>query len=163
MIRLSTAIIPFTLAAALLVSGTSLATDIAVHDHDHGNAPFELQLNNGEKWEIDAHLSKAMSDISLVMRESIDTIHKDQLPAAEYVPLADQINDSVAYMVANCELPPEADAQLHMVIAQLVTGSDKMAGNNLDATPRDGAVQVLGALEAYEQYFNDPDFVPIAH
>jgi len=162
-IRLSTALIPLTLAAALIVSGTSLAADSVVHDHDHGDAPFELQLNNGEKWAIDAPLSKAMGDINLLMRESIETIHEDQLPAAEYVPLADQINDSVAYMVANCELPPEADAQLHMIIAQLVTGADKMAGNNADATPREGAVQVLGALEAYEQYFDDPEFVLSAH
>ena len=162
-IKLSTALIPFTLAAALAVSGAGLAADTAVHDHDHGDVPFELQLNDGEKWAIDAPLAKAMGDISLVMRGSIDAIHEDQLPATEYVPLARQINDSVAYMVANCELPPEADAQLHMVIAQLVTGADKMAGNNVDATPRGGAVQVLGALEAYERYFDDPDFVAVLH
>lgn len=161
-IRLSTAVIPFALAAALVFSGASLAA-AAVHDHDHGDAPFELQLNNGEKWAIDAPLRKSMGDISAAMSESIGTIHEDQLPAADYVPLASQLNDSVAYMVANCELPPDADAQLHMIIAQLMAGSEKMAGNNADATPRDGAVQVLGALEAYEQYFDDPDFVPVVH
>ncbi|MEQ5800585.1 hypothetical protein [Halomonas sp. H10-9-1] len=161
--KLSTAIIPFTLAAALMVSGSSLAADTAALDHDHGDAPFELQLNAGEKWAIDAPLGKAMGDISMVMRAPIATIHEDRLPAAEYAPLAERIDDSVAYMVANCELPPEADAQLHMIIAQLVSGADKMAGNHADATPRAGAVQVLGALEAYARYFDDPDFVPVTH
>src|SRR5690554_8016732 len=124
-IKLSTPLIPNTLATALAVSGAGLAADTAVHDHDHGDAPVDLQLKDGEKWAIDAPLDKAMGEISLMMRGSIDAIHEDQLPATEYVPLAEQINDSVAYMVENCELPPEADAQLHMVIAQLVTGDRK--------------------------------------
>lgn len=61
-----------------------------------------------------------------------------------------------------CELPPDADAQLHMIIAQLMMGSEKMAGNSAEA-PRAGAVQVIGALDAYAAYFDDPDFIPVAH
>ena len=29
--------------------------------------------------------------------------------------------------------------------------------------PRDGAVQVIGALDKYAAYFDDPGFLPIAH
>lgn len=158
-IKLSSVVVPFALAATLGFSGVSLAADSAAV-HDHGDAPFEMQLNNGEKWVIDAPLRQAMGDISEAMRQSLPAIHEDQLPAEDYVPLANQVNDGVAHMIANCELPPEADAQLHMVIAQLMAGSEKMAASD---APRDGAVQVLGALDAYQQYFDDPEFVPVAH
>ncbi|MFA5677582.1 MAG: hypothetical protein WC953_04125 [Pseudomonas sp.] len=160
--RLIPAAVPFALAAALLFSGAGMADDGAAHDHEHSDIPFELQLNNGEKWAIDPPMGKAMGDISTAMRQSLDAIHENRLPAEDYLPLASQINDSVAYMVANCDLPPEADAQLHMIIAQLMAGSEKMASSS-DASPRDGAVQVLGALDAYDQYFDDPDFADLAH
>ena len=41
-----------------------------------------------------------------------------------------------------------------------------MAGKTKKAKggkPRDGAVQVIGALDKYAAYFDDPGFVPIAH
>lgn len=162
-IKARQAAIPFALTTALLFCGVSLAADNAApHDHDHADASFELQLDNGQKWAIDPPLRKAMGDISNAMRQSLDAIHEDRLPAEGYAALAGQVNEGVAYMVANCELPPDADAQLHMVIAQLMAGSEKMASSN-DATPRDGAVQVLGALDAYAQYFDDSQFVPVAH
>ncbi len=157
------AAIPFALATALLFSGVSLASgDAALHDHDHGDMPFELQLDNGQKWAIDPPLRKAMGDISDAMRQSLNAIHEDRLPAEDYAALATEVNEGVAHMVANCELPPDADAQLHMVIAQLMAGSEKMTSSS-EAAPRDGAVQVLGALDAYAQYFDDADYVPVAH
>lgn len=162
-IKLFTAIIPVTLVTALAFSSTGLAADSVVHDDSHGDATFELQLNSGEKWAIDAPLGKAMGDISTAMRQSIGTLDEEQLSSVDLAPLASQVNDSVTYMVTNCDLPPDADAQLHKIIAQLMAGSDKMVGKNTDATPRDGVVQVLGALEAYDQYFDDPGYVPIAH
>jgi len=159
--KLLTAVIPFTLATALAFSATSLAADSALHDDSHGDTPLELQLNNGEKWAIDAPLGKAMGDISTAMRQSIETIDEKPLSAVDFAPLASQLNDSITYMVTNCDLSPDADAQLHKIIAQLMAGSDKMVGKNTEATPHDGVMQVLGALEAYDQYFDDPDFVPI--
>ncbi|GGI99478.1 hypothetical protein [Halopseudomonas pertucinogena] len=162
-IKARQAAIPFALTTALLFCGVSLAADnAALHDHDHGDASFELQLDNGQKWAIDPPLRKAMNDINGAMRSSLEAIHQDRLSDEDYAALANQVNDGVAYMVANCELPPDADAQLHMVIAQLMAGSQKMTGDS-DASARDGAVQVLGALDAYAQYFDHADFVPAAH
>lgn len=161
--KLNQTAIPFVLMTSLIFSGVSLAADdAALHDHDHGDAPFELQLDNGQKWAIDPPLRKAMDDINNAMGTSLEAIHQDRLAAGEYAALATRVNDGIAYMVANCELPPDADAQLHMVIAQLMSGSEKMAGDS-DVAARDGAVQILGALDAYARYFDHADFVPAAH
>lgn len=149
------------LLASLMFAGTAQAADNP-EAHDHGAVPFELQLDNGQKWAIDAPLSKAMGDISASMRQSLEAIHADQLAAPDYAPLARQVNDSVAYMVANCNLPADADAQLHMVIAQLMLGAEKMAGDSAE-TPRAGAIQVIQALDAYQHYFDDAAFEPVAH
>ncbi len=67
----------------------------------------------------------------------------------------------VAYMVENCKLSAEADAQLHLIIAQLLAGADAMSG--APAGQRDGAVTVVGALGDYATYFADDSFKPLEH
>ena len=156
-------------ASSLMFASSSLAlahnhdeNDDHDHHHSHGEMPLALELNNGEKWEIDPPLRKAMGDISEVMRDSIDEIHEGTLSEQEYANIATEVNDAIFYMIEKCELPPDADAQLHMVIAQLLQAVDKMNGNH-DQSPRDGAVQVVNALDAYSKYFDDPEFVPVVH
>ena len=164
----NTKLVLSTLFASYVCASASLAHaqhHSADHNHDHhhhGEAPLALELNNGEKWEIDPPLRKAMGDISEVMRNSMNDIHRGTLPAGEYANIANQVNESIFYMIEKCELPPDADMQLHMVIHQLLEGVDKLNGNH-DAAPRDGAVQIVEALDAYAEYFDDPKFEPVTH
>ena len=66
-------------------------------------------------------------------------------------------------MVANCKLGTQADEQLHIIIADLLAGAEQMAGKVKQAKRMDGAVKVIGALDNYSKYFDDPGFQPIAH
>jgi hypothetical protein len=61
----------------------------------------------------------------------------------------------VAYAVANCKLEPNADAMLHLVIADLMAGTESMEGKTSNSR-HDGAVQVLEALKSYGKYFQHP-------
>lgn len=140
-------------------AGASLAA--SGHDHGHAESEQELQLDEGKRWATDAPLRKAMGTINESMRQALPAIHENRLDDAQYVQLAEGIRAQVAYMVENCKLSAEADAQLHLIIARLLAGADSMAG--APAERRNGAVSVLGALEDYASYFADDDFTPIAH
>ena len=63
-------------------------------------------------------------------------------------------------IVANCKLPPAADANLHYVVADLSQGMSLMRGEDPQRTRHDGAALVHGALRAYAKYFDDPDWKP---
>jgi len=128
--------------------------------HDHGHGATELRLNNGSKWAIDAPLSLAMGNIRNAMDKEIDAIHSNQLAEEKYAALSKNINSEVAYMVENCELEPEADAQLHLIINDLVEGSTMMENK---PSAQDGAVRVIGAIGDYATYFDDPNFKPMKH
>lgn len=128
--------------------------------HDHGHGVTELRLNNGSKWAIDPPLSLAMGNIRNAMNQEIDAIHADQLAAEKYVALSKKINGEVTYMVENCELEPEADEQLHLIINDLAEGSTMMEDK---ARAQDGAVRVIGAIENYATYFDDPNFKSMKH
>jgi hypothetical protein len=42
----------------------------------------------------------------------------------QHQPLAETVNAEVAGIVQNCKLEPEADEQLHIVIAELMAGAE---------------------------------------
>lgn len=152
---------------SLAAAGPALAANNAAHDHGnthaHGDATATLQLNAGKKWETDAALRKAIGGIRQSMAKNLNAIHNNRLPASGYGSLAHQVEGAVNDIVANCKLPPQADAQLHIIVADLLAGAEQMAGKAKPVKPRDGAVKVLGALDNYGKYFDDPGFRPVAH
>jgi hypothetical protein len=152
---------------SLTAAGPTLAANTAAHDHGdahgHDGAATTLEMNAGKKWETDAALRKAMNDIRQTVAGSLHAIHENRLPAAGYGELASKVEGAVGEIVANCKLAPKADAQLHLIVADLLAGAEQMAGKGKAAQRRDGAVKVIGALEKYGTYFDHPGFQPIAH
>lgn len=133
------------------------------HDHGHGAAPAKLELNNGKKWATDAPLRKGMENI----RNSIDAVHhevhENKLSAAKYGELAKKVNGEVNGIVANCKLDPKADAQLHLVIAEILEGVEAMEGKAKKVKRQAGALKVGGALEKYASHFDHPGWQPLKH
>ena len=146
----------------LAAAGPALAARNA-HDHGHGAAAVTLQLNAGQKWETDAPLRAGMGEIRQAMAGSLQAIHAHKMSAKAYDGLAKKVQSAVGQIVAQCKLPPAADAQLHIVIADLLVGADQMAGKVKGAPRVNGAVKVIGALQAYGQHFDDAGFQPIEH
>ncbi|MBI2308670.1 MAG: hypothetical protein HYU78_15385 [Rhodocyclales bacterium] len=150
-------------ALCLAAAGPALAATEHQHEHGHGAAATTLQLNAGQKWETDAALRLAMGNIRRTMAAALHEIHEDRLSAKGYGRLAHQVESEVGNIVANCKLTAAADAQLHVVVAELLAGAEQMAGKAKGGKRQRGAVQVIGALEKYASHFDDPGFKPIAH
>ncbi|GAB1412466.1 MAG: hypothetical protein AMXMBFR31_19920 [Candidatus Desulfobacillus denitrificans] len=146
-----------------LAAGGSLAADAHRHEHDHGAAPARLELNNGKKWETDAPLRQGMENIRGAMEAALPGIHDKKYSAAQYGALAKKVNGEVNGIVANCKLEPKADAQLHLVIADVLEGVEAMQGKAKKVKREAGAVKVLGALEKYAAHFDHPGWQPVRH
>jgi hypothetical protein len=154
-----------TLAAAALALATTGVH--AQHEHEHGPdhdtataAIVNLKLDGGEKWPTDAPLRKGMAEILAAFEADHPAIHAGKEADAQYDALAGRIEAQVNTIVANCKLPPAADANLHFVIADLLQGAGLMRGADPQRTRHDGAALVHGALRAYGQYFDDPHWNP---
>ena len=153
-------------ALCMTFAGTSLAaTTHTGHEHknEQGTAAKTLQLNAGKKWETDAALRQAMSNIRQAMAGELHEIHENRLSARGYGKLAQKVEAEVGNIVANCKLGAQADEQLHIVIVELLGGTEHMAGKFKGGKRQNGAVHVIGALEKYAAYFDDPGFKPIEH
>ena len=118
-------------ALALAFAGPSFAAGEA-HSHEHAAGEAKLVLNQGKKWPTDAPLRQGMENI----RSAVAKGMKDEA-------LAKAVETEVAGIVQNCKLEPEADEQLHIVIAELMAGAEA----------KDSA-KVAKALNAYGEHFD---------
>lgn len=144
-----------------MVASSAMAAEHSTHAHQQGAEAGKLALNQGQKWVTDEALRNGMGAIRGQMAAALHDIHAGKLSSAGYNALAAKVGTEVGGIVAHCKLEPQADAQIHLVIADVLAGVDAMQGK-VKKTPRQrGAVQVLGALDRYATYFDHPNWQPI--
>lgn len=154
----------FFLVSLVLSLSLLSPTLFAEETHQHtSHAPTTLQLNSGKKWETDAPLRKGMTGIQEVVAAKLDLIHNNKLTTSQYTELAKKISVHTDSIFKNCKLAPEADAQLHIVLAQVLDGTHRMkSADNLDGRKL-GAVKIVEALQLYPKYFDHPGWKPLKH
>jgi len=143
----------FSLAAGMPASGAD------PHSHPAGE-PTKLVLDHGRKWTTDQPLRKNMNEIRASLAAKETGIHQDTLTPDDYKALGTLVEARVAAIVAECKLEPAADANLHLIVAELIAGADAMQGK-AKTTPRDGAISAVRAVNAYGRYFDHPGWKPL--
>jgi hypothetical protein len=132
------------------------------HSHDAA-ASSELTLNQGRKWTTDKPLRDGMDRIRGLVAPQLAAAHTGKLESTQYQTLAKQLEAEVGSIVANCKLEPKADAMLHLVIADLLQGTEAMSGKNVKLRPAQGLTKVASAVNQYGAHFDHPGFKPIAN
>ena len=150
-------------AAALLLATTVAAAEPQAGHEQHADmhangAISQLKLNDGQKWGTDASLRAGMASIRAAFEADHPAIHAGTQTDAQYVALADRVEAQVKGIIAQCKLPAAADANLHLIIADLLQGAGFMRGQDPARSRHDGAARVHGALLAYPKYFDDPSW-----
>lgn len=142
------------LALPLVLIGSPAS---AADAHDHGDAPATvLTLDHGSKWATDEPLRLAMGNLHRSVAQALPAAHEGTLTDAQYDALSAQAGREVAYVVENCKLSPQADAVLHVVLADVVRGIDVAGGKQAGQPRAAGVVQLARALNQYGEYFNHP-------
>lgn len=131
------------------------------HDSHAGPAVHQLSLNQGRKWNTDEPLRAGMGRIRGFVEPGLGAAHAGKLGAAQYRELATKVEQEVGGIVANCKLEPQADAMLHLVIADIGAGADAMAGKSAELRPQQGLLRVAQAVNAYGSHFEHPGFRPL--
>jgi hypothetical protein len=155
MMQKSTTWLAGVLAVGLL-GGPVNALAASQHAHEGDDSQgLELTLDQGRKWPTDETLRASMRRIRQDVTVSMPAIEAGRFSQDEYAALADLLESRVDHIVANCALPPEADMQLHILLAGMIEGMD---GMKHDPEPA-AAHQVMRALDAYGRRFEDPEWL----
>ena len=138
--------------ALLLAAGLAGALS-PVAAHEHATAPVaSKQQAPAQRFATDATLRTEMKGI----RSAVDALahyemgHMGQDQAVEF---ATSIEGHVNTIVANCKLPPDADAALHAIIVPLVQNAAALKQNPTDLS---AIAPMRSALARYDSQFADP-------
>lgn len=146
-------------ACLLLLTAMPTVAQNSAHQHSDHGAPA-LTLNNGQKWQSDGPLRQGMEKINNAVIKAVPAFHQDTLTKFDAEQLANEINQQVEYLVQNCKLSPQADAVLHVIIADLVAGANVLTTHPLSMQ---GLPRIVGALQQYPKYFEQPQWHEISH
>lgn len=151
------------LVGALGVASVNPALAQAQHSadtHNHSSAA-KLTLDNGRQWRSDAPLRQGMTKIRAIVAPRLERIHAGKMDARGYAAMAAGVETQVAYIVKTCKLEPDADAMLHLLLAEIVEGIDAMKAAGKTAPAESGVVKIVAALNGYGKYFEHPGWKPV--
>jgi hypothetical protein len=137
------------LAAALAVAAPTLQA----RQHEHAAAPKTSQEQRaGARFATDAILRREMQGIRTAV-EALGHYEQGHMGPEQAAVLANDIDAHVRTIIANCKLPPDADAALHAIIVPLMQNADA-----LKQKPKDLSVipPMRSALARYDSQFKDP-------
>lgn len=144
----------FSLFILFTNTGTLQAeTSMSGHQHSHEHSEDTasgLSLDHGQKWKTDAPLRKGMQSINDAVMNAVPDYHHDTLTKTDAEQLAGHINEQVNYLIANCKLEPGADATLHVLIGDLLTGAERVSKEPLSSQ---GIPHLVRTLQLYPDYF----------
>jgi hypothetical protein len=146
------------LVAALAAPLSVLASDHSKHGQ---GVPHKLELNAGKKWATDEPLRKAMSALRESVVGALAVVHSGKETPATFEATSKEIASQISYMVANCKLEPKADAQLHVLIGDMLKGAEVLEGKQPGVQKAEGLVTVARALNAYGEHFSHPGWQAI--
>jgi hypothetical protein len=146
-----------TMAGPVFAAGTG---------QDHGHAVHgTMELKQGQKWETDAPLRQGMSALHEIVSTSLTGAHANTLTPNDYQKISKDVMTQFTYVVENCKLEPEADAQLHILLGNIVQGVEVIEGNVSGEEPEAGLKKLAQALNEYGSHFNHPNWaaIDVAH
>lgn len=157
MSRLKKQLLATAALVACLSTGAQAASDHDHHSH-HDKVSAQLALNHGKKWAADDNLRQSMSRIRDALTAELPAIHSGKASAEQYHALANKVHEQVEFMVQTCKLDKDADAMLHLILAELIAGADAMVEQKDNHARHLGAEKIARALDDYGTYFDHPDW-----
>ncbi|HSN01782.1 MAG TPA: hypothetical protein VLS52_12305, partial [Rudaea sp.] len=120
----------------------------AIHAAHVQEATAATADRGGKRWATDPALRDGMRRV----RQGVQALERDVGGRPDAAKAAD-IDGAVNYMIAHCQLEPDADAALHGLLAKFLVGADAArTGKNIAAALAD----MQGALKQYPRLFDDP-------
>lgn len=138
----------------------SSSSHVYSHTHADHRAAAGLKLNKGKKWNGDASLRQGMERIRAAFAPVATKLHRGDAPAEGYATLAKETAEATDFIFKNCQLDPEADAVLHVLLSRVLEGSSAM-NLGTEKEKLSGAQKVILALVDYPTFFEHKGWKPL--
>lgn len=139
------------LLALVPVHGAAMAAD-----HSHSHAAPAAAAQPGKTLPTDAALRQGMEAIRTTMAGALAR----RPGPADYPRIADAVEADIDRLTKACQLPPDSDARLHLLLARMLDGIEALRGPEKQQV---GVAKILGALDEYGRVFDHPGWRPFGH
>jgi hypothetical protein len=146
--------------AIILAAGLAGAlSPVAARQHEHAPAPVTPKPETpatpttpAQRYATDATLRQEMQGIRSAV-EALRHFEMGHMASPQAVDFATAIEGHVRTIIANCKLPPDADAALHAIIVPLMQNAAALKKDPHDPS---SIPAMRDALERYDRQFYDP-------
>ncbi|NBB93864.1 MAG: hypothetical protein GVY32_11940 [Gammaproteobacteria bacterium] len=122
--------------------------------HDgHTERQLELQLPEHGKWAGDESLRQGMVELKAAFEPAHQAYREDSFDAGRAAALADRVEETVHFMFANCQLPADADAELHKLLAAALGAAESLRQSD---DLHQGLHRLHRVLQTYSDHFEHP-------
>jgi hypothetical protein len=123
-------------------------TETAIHDeHHHDDESEAIELNNGEKWKVDANMITHIRNMEKDINSFANAERKD------YKSLAEKLQSNIDLLTSNCTMKGSAHDELHKWLLPYIDLVKELsdAKNQTEAAKQFRNIQT--SFSTFNQYF----------
>lgn len=123
-------------------------TEVAEHnDHHHDDENEAIELNNGEKWQVDDNM------ITHIRNMENDVVSFTQVEQKDYKSLSEKLQSNIDLLTSNCSMKGKAHDELHKWLLPYIDLVKQLsaAKNETEATKQFENIQI--SFKTFNQYF----------
>ena len=120
------------------------------HNHQHESGVSNSKNQSNRKFVADSNLQSKIQKISTLagdLNGPKNTIKSDDSKSSKEVGIA--IEKTVREIFETCKLEPSADAAIHPILAQILSGADLLKNGKAS----EGTAKIHGAFQKYHEKF----------
>ena len=123
-------------------------TETVTHKEHHHNAEIQtIELNNGEKWKVDANM------LTHIRNMENDVISFAKVEQKDYKSLSEKLQSNIDLLTSNCTMKGKAHDELHKWLLPYIDLVKELseAKNETEATKQFENIQI--SFTTFNQYF----------
>ena len=117
------------------------------NDHHHDDESEAIELNNGEKWQVDANM------ITHIRNMENDVVSYAKVEQKDYKSLSEKLQSNIDLLTSNCTMKGKAHDELHKWLLPYIDLVKELseAKNETEATKQFENIQI--SFTTFNQYF----------
>ena len=123
-------------------------SEIETHDeHHHDDESEAIELNNGEKWEVDVDM------LAHIRNMENDVVSFAEIKQKDYKSLSEKLQSNIDLLTSNCTMKGKAHDELHKWLLPYIDLVKELseAKNETEATKQFENIQI--SFTTFNQYF----------
>ena len=123
-------------------------TETVTHEeHQHNNEMQTIELNNGEKWKVDANM------ITHIRNMENDIISFSTVEQKDYKSLAEKLQSNIDLLTSNCTMKGKAHDELHKWLLPYIDLVKELSEAKDETEASKQFQNIQTSFTAFNQYF----------